>query len=101
MNCHGGELLVSFSTKWSITGSPAYSERSRRLPAGFPQTVPVWAPMALAQPHPSMTDVARRMATNRIHCLVVWNEPARNERADLWGVVSDLDLVKVAATAFG
>jgi CBS domain-containing protein len=45
-----------------------------------------------------MTDVARKMATNRIHCVVVWNEPARNERAELWGVVSDLDLVKVAAT---
>jgi hypothetical protein len=38
------------------------------------------------------------MATNRIHCVVVWNEPARNETAELWGVVSDLDLVKVAAT---
>jgi CBS domain-containing protein len=44
-----------------------------------------------------MTDVARKMATNRIHCVVVWNEPARNETAELWGVVSDLDLVRVAA----
>jgi CBS domain-containing protein len=38
------------------------------------------------------------MATNRIHCVVVWNEPARNETTELWGVVSDLDLVKVVAT---
>ena len=45
-----------------------------------------------------MTEVARTMATNRIHCVVVWNEPARNEAAELWGVVSDLDLIKVAAT---
>lgn len=45
-----------------------------------------------------MTSVARKMATNRIHCVVVWNEPARNEAAELWGVVSDLDLVKLAAT---
>jgi CBS domain-containing protein len=45
-----------------------------------------------------MIEVARKMATNRIHCVVVWNEPARNETAELWGVVSDLDLVKVAAT---
>jgi CBS domain-containing protein len=45
-----------------------------------------------------MTEVARTMAANRIHCVVVWNEPARNERAELWGVVSDLDLVKIAAT---
>lgn len=38
------------------------------------------------------------MAANRIHCVVVWNEPARNEAAELWGVVSGLDLVKIAAT---
>jgi len=48
--------------------------------------------------HAPMTDVARKMATHRIHCVVVWNEPARNETAELWGVVSDLDLVKVATT---
>lgn len=45
-----------------------------------------------------MSEVARKMAANRIHCVVVWNEPARNESAELWGVVSDLDLVKIAAT---
>ena len=48
--------------------------------------------------HAPMTEVARKMAANRIHCVIVWNEPARNERAELWGVVSDLDLVKIAAT---
>jgi CBS domain-containing protein len=48
--------------------------------------------------HAPMTDVARKMATHRIHCVVVWNEPARNETAELWGVVSDLDLIKVATT---
>jgi CBS domain-containing protein len=47
--------------------------------------------------HAPMTEVARKMAANRIHCVVVWNEPARNERAEVWGVVSDLDLVKIAA----
>lgn len=45
-----------------------------------------------------MTSVARTMAANRIHCVVVWNEPGRNEPAELWGVVSDLDLAKIAAT---
>jgi CBS domain-containing protein len=45
-----------------------------------------------------MSSVARTMAANRIHCVVVWNEPARNEAAELWGVVSDLDLAKIAAT---
>jgi CBS domain-containing protein len=47
--------------------------------------------------HAPMTEVARTMAANRIHCVVVWNEPSRNESAELWGVVSDLDLVKIAA----
>jgi CBS domain-containing protein len=47
--------------------------------------------------HAPMTDVARKMAANRIHCVVVWNEPSRNEQAEVWGVVSDLDLVKMAA----
>jgi CBS domain-containing protein len=47
--------------------------------------------------HAPMTEVARAMAANRIHCVVVWNEPSRNESAELWGVVSDLDLVKIAA----
>jgi CBS domain-containing protein len=46
-----------------------------------------------------MNSVAHTMAVDRIHCVVVWNEPARNEEAELWGVVSDLDLVKIAATA--
>lgn len=45
-----------------------------------------------------LTAVAGTMAANRIHCVVVWNEPARNEAAELWGVVSGLDLVKIAAT---
>ena len=45
-----------------------------------------------------MSEVARKMAANRIHCVVVWNEPSRNEAAELWGVVSDLDLVKIAST---
>lgn len=45
-----------------------------------------------------LTAVARTMAANRIHCVVVWNEPARSEAPELWGVVSDLDLIKVAAT---
>lgn len=48
--------------------------------------------------HAPMSEVARAMAAQRIHCVVVWNEPARNEAAELWGVVSDLDLVKIAAT---
>jgi CBS domain-containing protein len=45
-----------------------------------------------------LSTVARIMAAHRVHAVVVWNEPARNEAAELWGVVSDLDLIKIAAT---
>jgi CBS domain-containing protein len=45
-----------------------------------------------------LSTVARIMAAHRVHAVVVWNEPARNEVAQLWGVVSDLDLIKIAAT---
>jgi CBS domain-containing protein len=42
----------------------------------------------------SLADVARLMASRRVHCIVVTDEP---EQADaLWGVVSDLDLVAAA-----
>jgi CBS domain-containing protein len=47
--------------------------------------------------HAPMTEVARTMAANRIHCVVVWNEPSRNESAELWGVVSDQDLSATSA----
>jgi ABC-type lipoprotein export system ATPase subunit len=45
--------------------------------------------------HAPLTTVARIMAAHRVHAVVVWNEPARNETAQLWGVVSDLDLIKL------
>jgi CBS domain-containing protein len=38
------------------------------------------------------------MLQRRIHCVVVWHEPATASDPQLWGVISDLDLVKVAAT---
>jgi CBS domain-containing protein len=45
--------------------------------------------------HAPLTTVARIMAAHRVHAVVVWNEPARNETAEIWGVVSDLDLIKL------
>jgi CBS domain-containing protein len=39
--------------------------------------------------------VARRMADQRVHCIVVTEEPA--EAGSLWGLVSDLDLVAAAS----
>ena len=45
-----------------------------------------------------LTQVARTMAEESIHCVVVWNEPSEAAETPLWGVVSDLDLVAVAAS---
>ena len=45
-----------------------------------------------------LTSVARTMLQRRIHCVVVWHEPSSASDPQVWGVVSDLDLVKVAAT---
>ena len=46
--------------------------------------------------HAPLSTVARIMAAHRVHAVVVWNEPSRNEPPQLWGVVSDLDLIKIA-----
>ncbi|HET8651726.1 MAG TPA: CBS domain-containing protein [Gaiellaceae bacterium] len=45
-----------------------------------------------------LTQVARTMAEENVHCVVVWNEPSEAAETPLWGVVSDLDLVAVAAS---
>ena len=45
-----------------------------------------------------LATVARMMATYRIHAVIVFNEDSDDvASADLWGVVSDLDLVKAAS----
>ena len=46
--------------------------------------------------HAPLSTVARIMAAHRVHAVVVWNEPSRNEPPQVWGVVSDLDLIKIA-----
>lgn len=51
--------------------------------------------------HSPLSAVARMMAANRIHCVVVRNEAAswtEAPGAGLWGVVSDLDLVRILVT---
>lgn len=42
----------------------------------------------------SLADVARTMAEERVHCVVV--ESGSGESGPLWGIVSDLDLVAAA-----
>ena len=43
----------------------------------------------------TLADVARTMATERVHCVVV--ESGSGEAGPLWGIVSDLDLVAAAS----
>jgi CBS domain-containing protein len=45
-------------------------------------------------PETSLADVARMMARHRIHCVVVLGDGADHSS---WGVVSDVDLVELAA----
>jgi CBS domain-containing protein len=50
--------------------------------------------------HAPLSAVARMMAGHRIHCVVVRNDAASwsdTPGAGLWGIVSDLDLVRLAA----
>ena len=54
--------------------------------------------------HAPLGAVVRMMAVHRIHCVVVRNEAAswtETPGAGLWGVVSDLDLVRILVTDGG
>jgi CBS domain-containing protein len=54
-------------------------------------------------PDASLTEVADVMATHRVHAVVVAgvrNDPVRGEGL-VWGLVSDLDLARAAASASG
>ena len=45
-------------------------------------------------PNASLRAVAALMSDNRVHCVVVIDDPA--DKHSLWGIVSDLDLVAAA-----
>lgn len=50
--------------------------------------------------HAPLSSVARMMAAHRIHCVVVRNDAAsvaETPGGALWGVVSDLDLIRLVA----
>jgi len=51
-------------------------------------------------PQTSLVEVAAQMARNRVHCVVVEGlARGRNRQEELvWGIVSDLDLIKALAT---
>ena len=46
------------------------------------------------EPDATVTDVARAMATNHIHCLAVAGGETQQGGAPAWGIISDLDLIR-------
>ncbi len=42
----------------------------------------------------TLTDVARLMSTHRVHCIAVRGAAESKVSADVWGVISDLDLLR-------
>jgi CBS domain-containing protein len=50
-------------------------------------------------PDTPLEDVARMLATYRIHCVVVMAESDRSGFEQPWGIVSDIDLAKAAANS--
>jgi CBS domain-containing protein len=48
------------------------------------------------EPDTTLKKVARLMATNRVHCLAVVGVSHTDPVCGMWGIVSDLDLVRVA-----
>jgi len=46
------------------------------------------------EPDASLTEVARMMASNHVHCLAVIGISHEEPRGGVWSVISDLDLVR-------
>jgi CBS domain-containing protein len=51
------------------------------------------------EPDATVTDVARAMATNHIHCLAVAGAEAQQGDSPDWGIISDLDLIRAGVDA--
>lgn len=47
-------------------------------------------------PDASLADVARMMATHHVHCVAVIGVSHQNPACGVWGIISDLDLVRAA-----
>jgi CBS domain-containing protein len=80
-----------------IGTSDAPLERRQDLPAFADAEVVDAMRLGLitCPPEATLVDVARTMATYRVHCVVVQGFGAAGERS--WGVVSDADLVRAAS----
>jgi len=56
-----------------------------------------------APPQTPLEEIAAQMASNSVHCVVVEGLARGRDRQEelIWGIVSDLDLIKAAATGRG
>jgi CBS domain-containing protein len=80
----------------SITSKPLHG--SYLMPSLEPATVSdAMHPGILScDPDVSLADVARMMATNHVHCVAVIGVSHQDPACGVWGIISDLDLVRAA-----
>jgi len=63
--------------------------------AGIPVSAAMHSGVLTCGTEASLASVAELMATRRVHCIVVTDDPGDAE--SLWGIVSDLDLAAAAS----
>jgi len=63
--------------------------------AGIPVSAAMHSGVLMCGTDASLAYVAELMATHRVHCIVVTDDPG--DAASLWGIVSDLDLAAAAS----
>ena len=51
------------------------------------------------EPDTPVTQVARMMATNHVHCIAVMGASQEHGEARVWAIISDLDLVRAGVAA--
>ena len=78
-----------------MTSATSTTKGGQPASAGIPVSAAMHSGVLTCGKDASLADVAALMATHRVHCIVVTDEPATDE--SLWGIVSDLDLAAAAS----
>ena len=77
------------------TASTAMRRGQQPVSAGIPVSAAMHSGVLTCRTDASLADVAELMATHRVHCIVVTDDPG--DAGSLWGIVSDLDLAAAAS----
>jgi CBS domain-containing protein len=91
-------MLRSRSDEEGAEMNRAASTTKRRgepASAGIPVSAAMHSGVLTCGTGASLADVAELMATHRVHCIVVTDDPG--DAGSLWGIVSDLDLAAAAS----